>query len=759
MIRALLFTLFLGFSLSVQAQKDTSSERLAQAYTQSMPGTQANQRPKIGLVLSGGGAKGAAHVGVLQVLEQHRIPVDYIAGTSIGAYVGGMYALGYSATELEAIMLGIDWSQGYSDTIAREALTFRDKQKRDQYNIPIDIGYSEGELKTPSGLLRGQTMSQLLRKSTDLVQQFGHFDELAIPYRAVATDLETSHAVILNNGSIVSAMQASATVPAALQPAQIDGKLLVDGGIANNIPIDVVKGMGADIIIAVDIGSPLVNKDKLNSALAVLDQLSTMLTNASSDRQKLLLTEHDILIRPQIDDLSTTDFSIMPIAFPLGVEAANLHLTRLKDFSLSESEYHAYLQQKQAKSLAWLRQIDRPIVDVVLNNDSKVGESLIRESLDIKPGQVVDTQLLDAAINQLYALDKFERVDAEFVDTQKGRILEVTTKAKSWGPNYFEVGFSWEDDFTLDSAVTLDVAYTLTDLTKTGGEWRSELKMGFEKVLATEFYQPLDLDQLFFVKARYQFEIDNWDYFDEDNNLVFELDKETHSVELGLGVNYTRQGMIEFGVIAEEGAISNDAILATDVDFKSKGAYFRFGFDSLNSINFPTDGRRITIDTYLIKEDFHDFVGYEPEYTWLIEANWKGALSLGNHAFVGKASYATLEKDKLATTHVSELGGFLNLSGYHKDSLAGNHKAFGAFIYQYDLGRSVLGMTDYPLYLGGSIEAGNVWIDRDDIAFNDLIYAGSLYLGTDTDLGPAALGIGASDDGERTFYLFIGKNF
>ena len=151
-----------------------------------------NERPTIGLVLSGGGAKGAAHIGVLKILEEQRIPIDYIAGTSIGAYVAGMYALGYNAEQIERLMLNGDWSKGYSDTIPRENLSYRDKQQRDQFNIPLNVGFKNNSLRSPSGLLRGQTVSMLLRQSTDLVEQFGDFDNLAIPYRAVATDLATS---------------------------------------------------------------------------------------------------------------------------------------------------------------------------------------------------------------------------------------------------------------------------------------------------------------------------------------------------------------------------------------------------------------------------------------------------------------------------------------------------------------------------------------------------------------------------------------
>lgn len=724
-----------------------------------MTPSMAAERLKIGVVLSGGGAKGAAHVGVLKILEEHNIPVDYIAGTSIGAYVAGMYSLGYSASEVEAIMMGVDWDSGYSDTIPRNILSYRDKQLRDRYNIPLNIGYNEGQVRAPSGLLRGQTMSQLLRQSTDLVQQFGNFDDLAIPYRAVATDLETSLPVVISHGSMVKAMQASATVPGALQPAQIEGKLLVDGGIANNMPVDVVKAMGADIIIAVDIGSPLVKKDKLDSTIAVLDQLSNFLTNASTEKQKLLLTDKDVLIRPAIDALSTTDFTIMPLALTLGKEAANGQLDKLSSMSVSPDEYAAYVEAKKAKGKLLMADVRHSVNEIVFDNQSKVSLNLLTETLNIKPGQAVSKDELNEALKRIYSLNKFERVDAEFVEGEDGRVLTVTTKAKSWGPNYFQLGFNWEDDFNSESAISFDMAYTMTDLTFNGGEWRNEIKLGMEKLFATEFYQPLDRDQQFFSRARYQYDTRNWDLYDNNNRLLT-FDKKTHTIELGIGYNYTSQGMIELGLVAEKGAIINDAWLSRDLDFSSYGAYFRFGYDSLDSISFPTSGNRVTLNVYVRNEDFDDIIDdNQNEYSVQIEADWKGALSVGNHAFVGKASISTNDNDGMNTLHLSELGGFLNLSGYHKDSLTGAHKVFGAFVYQYDLGRDALGMTDYPLYLGWSLEAGNVWDERSEVTLTDLIYASSLYIGTDTSMGPAAIGFGITDLGDKSFYLFVGKNF
>lgn len=722
-------------------------------------GASEDDRPKIGLVLSGGGAKGAAHVGVLKVLEAYHIPVDYVAGTSIGAFVGGMYALGYSSTEIETIMMTTDWANGYSDTIPRQDLNYRDKQFRDQYNIPINIGYSDDEVKVPSGLLQGQTMSMLLRNATNLVPEYTSFNDMAIPFRAVATDLVTSNAFVLSKGSVVVAMQASATVPGALQPAEVEGTLLVDGGIANNMPVDVVKAMGADIIIAVDIGSALVGKDQLNSTVAVLNQLSTMLTNASTERQKALLTDKDILIRPDVGEMSTTDFAIMPKALPLGIDAALAFHQQLEALSVSDEEFLAYEQRKYERRGLWQGELKLPLARVVLENHSRVSDTLILDTLGLEKGEVVDRASLDAGIERVYALNQFERVNAEFRDTPTGRELVMVTRAKSWGPDYFQLGLNWEDDFTLDSTITLDMAYTLTDITDNGGEWHNELRLGSEKLISTQFYQPLDADQLFYVQSTARYEINDWDIYD-GNNRVAELDKSSFQLLGGLGYNYTNSGRIEMGLIGEWGEISNKSLLTDDFSYQSWGGYFKFGYDTLDSISFPTQGSRFNVNLYWRNDEYPAFIAQDAyEGSLQIEADWKGAVSVGSHGLVGKVSFATVNKDGLFSVHLSELGGFLNLSGFHRNALVGPHKLFGAIMYQYDLGRDALGMTEFPLYLGASLEAGNIWELSDQIAVNDLIYASSLYLGTDTDLGPAALGVGVTDTGDKAFYLFLGKNF
>jgi NTE family protein len=715
----------------------------------------AQQQPKIGLVLSGGGAKGAAHIGVLRVLEQNHVPIDYIVGTSIGAYVAGLYALGYSVDEIESIMLTLPWDSSYSDFIPRESLLYADKQLRDRYNITLRLGYSDGHLKMPSGLLLGQTAGQLLRESTDVIGTFKSFDNLAIPYRAVAANLVTAKAVVLDAGSITQAMRASASVPGVIEPVIIDGQILVDGGIVNNLPVDVVRNMGADIIIAVDIGSSLSKQEDIKDTIDVVNQLSTILTNSTTIKQKNNLTSTDILIRPAIDDLSTTDFSIMPEALALGEMSSIKQLDKIQTLSVDPREYSQYVKRKKQKSALWFGPVSDPIIKVEYDNASKVNRSIIEKHFAIKAGDVVTKVMLKKAIDRVFALDKFEQVSAEFVAAEQGRILVLTTKAKSWGPNYLKFGGSLQTDFSSDTFIELNFGHLFTDITENGGIWKNELSVGWESMVATEFYQPIDTNQKFYSLSRLEYAQDKWA---KSQNRP-ELSNRYIQTKLGLGFNYVGKGILEVGFIGEKGKldfeISNDRF-----EYQSVGTYFTLGFDDLNSINFPTKGNKFSLDVYWLKDEYDENLGQASrDQSIEIKFNWRGALGLGNHTFVGITSLATVDSDNDLSVHVSELGGFLNLSGYKKDALIGAHKIFAAVVYQYDLGREVPGASGLPMYLGTSLEVGNIWALNDSVSTSDLITSGSLYLSTDTSFGPAAIGVGYASDGETTMFLSIGKNW
>lgn len=722
-------------------------------------------RPKIGLALGGGGAKGSAHIGVLKVLEQHNIPIDYIAGTSIGSVVGGLYAMGFSAQSIEKIMLEVEWDTGYSDSIPRQDLPWRVKQQTDQFNIALAVGINDGKIRMPSGVLNGQTMSELLRGAVGMQPDFESFDELVVPFRAIATDLASYKAVVINSGSLSAAMQASSTVPGALAPAYLNDLLLIDGGLTKNIPVDVVREMGADIVIAVDIGSDLRKREDLNGTFAVLGQLSAFLTNTNSHAQKDLLNNDDILIRPDIEGLSTTDWGVLNEALSRGTEAASLQLERLAAFSLDTNSYAQYQQQRHKKHQNIVARASQPIQRIELNKQTTLHKNLILEKLNLNINEPIDETILNYAIGQLYSTDEFQRVDARTYLDAGDTVLEVTPHQKSWGPNYLNLGVGWEDDFSSNSDLNLDVAFTLRELTRNGGEWRNQLELGARRAFSSEFYLPLDNRRRFYSSTRLNHQAFEWGLVVEDN-LLISIEQQAYTLRQGLGFNYTQAGFTEVGLTTEIGHLSNRFFLGDNVKYTARGGYMSFGFDDLDSISFPTQGTYLAITSYWREEDVdkHPVVdrapGTQKINSVFLDANWKTAFNLGHHTIVVKASYAEAFTQKNnESVYLAHLGGFLNLSGYSRDTLTGSKKAFAASMYQYDLGRSLLDLEQLPLYLGVSLEAGNVWRHTETIHGSDFIIAGSAYLGSNTKFGPIALGFGRTNTGEQSLYFYLGKSF
>jgi NTE family protein len=725
----------------------------------------SDARQKIGLALGGGGAKGAAHIGVLRVLEQHNIPIDYIAGTSIGSVIGGMYASGLTVDEIEKIILETPWTDGYSDRIPREDLPWRAKQQSDQFNIPLEMGLKNGRLTMPSGLLYGQAATKLLRVAIGEHPNFESFDDLVIPYRAIATDLANYKAVIIDKGSLITAMRASSSVPGALAPEQINGLLLVDGGITKNLPIDVVRNMGADIIIAVDIGSDLSPKEDLESTLAVIGQLSSFLTTSNTVVQKELLSKKDFLIKPDIEGLSTTDWSILDEALLRGEAAANEQSKELSTLSLDDESYQKYILHLQAGRKLLLARMEKPITKIKLLTKTQVSNDLILERLSLEVGKKIDAVQINKAVDRIYSLDEFQRVDAVTILTDEGAVLQVEAEEKSWGPNFLQFGIGWEDDLDNNSDLNFNIAYTLGNLTKNGGELRSELAMGSLRSFGTEFYLPLDSGRDFYSSSRYLFKSFEWDLYVENTPLV-PIDQQYHSISQGIGYNYSQQGFTELGLTSDSGEFNDPIFLEGAIDYFTYGGYYKFGFDTLDSINFPTQGSYFTFSSFLRNEVVDDSAvitkkeGDDQIMSLVIDVNWKGAIKFGNHAVVAKASYSeAFTRDKNESVYISYLGGFLNLSGYNKNALAGSKKAFSAGIYQFDLGKSLLHLEQFPLYLGLSLEVGNVWQQDEEINRKDLILGATTYLGTDTSLGPIALGYGRTDDNSDAFYFYLGKNF
>ena len=279
-------------------------------------------RPKIGVVFGGGGAKGAAHIGVLKVLEEQKIPVDYVAGTSMGAIVGALYASGLSAAELEKVITAIDWKDVFSGDPDRRDVDYR--RKREDYEIlsKMSVGIKDGKMAMPKGLVKDQKVNVLFEMLMLHTSDINDFDKLPIPYRAIAADLETGEMVVLRGGHLADAARASMSVPGAFPPIEIDGRLLIDGGIVRNVPVDIVRGMGADIIICIDVDKPLPTREELGGSLSVLNQMIDIMMKKNVKEQLKTLGPQDVYINPDLGELGSTDFDRAAEIARLGEKAA-----------------------------------------------------------------------------------------------------------------------------------------------------------------------------------------------------------------------------------------------------------------------------------------------------------------------------------------------------------------------------------------------------------------------------------------------------
>ena len=320
-------------------------------------------------------------MGVLKVLQELRIPIDYVAGTSMGSVVGGLYASGMNADEIEREIRAMDWDDLFLDDPARQDRTFRRKRDDDLYAFKAKIGVGEGEIKIPLAYIRGQKFDLMLNRLTLPVVGIDDFDRLPVPYRAVATDLETGKEVVLAKGNLARSIRASLAVPAAFDPVEIDGRLLVDGGLANNVPVSVARSMGADVFIVVNVGSGLFKRDEIHSALDVTAQLTNFLFTLNTEQQLATLGPSDVLIVPPLGDFSGGDFEHAADAIPIGESAAREASDALRRYSVSEEDYARYLASRD-RARSGVPQIDF----VRTENQSRLDDAVIGRRISAHTG-------------------------------------------------------------------------------------------------------------------------------------------------------------------------------------------------------------------------------------------------------------------------------------------------------------------------------------------------------------------------------------
>ena len=730
-----------------------------------------HDRPRIGLVLSGGGARGAAHIGVLKVLEQMHVPIDAIAGTSMGAVVGGLYASGLSARDIEKIMTSINWQDAFRDRPSRADLDQRRKQEDESFLVRFRLFVRGGRIALPKGLIQGQKLTETLRRLTLPVARISNFDDLPTPFRAVATDLETGESVIMGSGDLTSAMRASLSAPGVFAPVERDGRLLVDGGIADNVPVDIARAMGVDMVIVVDVGSPLLPRQQLTSFPVISNQMLAILINRNAQAQLATLTPKDILIRPALGNTSAFDFGIVARVIDAGEIAARAKSQELTALAVSDEAMQRYALRREAQRLP------PPVIDFVrANPGSEAFGPTVNNRFGDLVGKPLDADAVARRVSAMYGRGGLDTLDYRLLGGPGFYGLGVDVRPNSQGPNYVRFGLSLQDDFQGNATYTAAMRFVMSNLTRNAGEWVTDLQIGSTSLISTELFMPLAPSSDWFVLPHVSDEIRDLYVLGQTlrqlgQNVPTSLDQSilaqyrVHT--FNYGVDFIRQlgnwGEIRAGVQREQGhyvvSIGDPADPNLPVEsfspFNLNNYYVRFTYDRLDDINFPRSGQQATLQW----SGNRNVTGVA-QTSDQVTGSYLTAYSFGRDTLSFSANGGvTLQAHVTDLNLLFPLGGFLNLSGLRADSLLGPNFGIARALYYRQIGRGGPGTFDIPTYIGLSLEMGNVWQSRSEASFGNTQKDASLFLGLDTFLGPVYIASGFDTHGNQEFYLFLGRTF
>ena len=735
------------------AQEPAVAEAAAVAVAPA-PAVDTPGRPRIGLVLSGGGARGAAHIGVLKALEKLHIPIDAIAGTSMGAVVGGLYASGMSAAQIERELGGVDWQDAFRDRPARSQLNFRRKLEDRDFLVQLPLGFREGRFQLPRGLIQGQKLTQLLREMTLPVSDIERFDDLPTPFRAVATDLETGDAVVLKDGDLAGALRASLSAPGIFAPVERDGRLLVDGGVADNLPITVMRAMHVDRLIVVDVGNPLADRQQLDAVTNVANQMLAILIRRESQQQLQLLQPQDVLITPDMPRVSSYDFRNLPKIMRFGEAAADAAAAMLAPLSLPPEAYERYVAARHhQRSMPQVR-------EVRTDSGSPKYAKQVETVFGGLAGETLDPQELQQRMNRYYGQGLLETLDYRLVPVSgqpEAADLEFAVRPNTWGPDYLRFGLRLQDDFRGNSTFDAALRVLFTDINSAGAELVWDMQVGGNPRFGAELYLPFSAQRRWFLEPTGLFEIRSVPNFDEEGNLLAEL--RVKSVRFGgsLGYEIGQTAEIRAGVARELGnsEVRLGNATSAPLDFSNNEFFTRLSYDSLDSVAFPTHGAAATLEwTSQLSGRSLDRVSDSVDVDWRLVRSWDRNTAL---AWV---SGGTMLNDEFADVrNYFTLGGFLNLSGMAVDSINGPHYGIARLVYYRKVGSGGAGFLNVPMYAGMSLEAGNAWSDRTQMSFGSARKDVSLFFGLDTLLGPAWFAVGYDNSGRYAVYLSLGRGF
>jgi NTE family protein len=706
-------------------------------------------RPSIALVLAGGGAKGAAHIGVLRVLDELHIPVDCVVGTSMGALVGATYATGMPPEEIERQVLAIEWERTVGGQGRRDRMPIKRKLATLSYTLPLEVGLSRSGVRMPGGLIVTQEIEQFIRTLVAPFRYTEDFDDLPIPFRAIATDMVAGQVVVLDKGDLSEAMRASMALPGVFAPVTMEGKVLSDGGMMRNLPVDIGRELCGDVVIAVWMSSPPADADSLTSALSLVGRSIDVMIGANERLQMESLTPRDVGIDVPMGDIGSSDFTRIPEAVELGRKAAEGMRDQLSKYSVSEPEYVAWRQ-----SLGRAQAPEAQLAEVRISGTKRVNPQYVRAQLEnAAPGVILTSEAIAEDTERIYALGDFEGVDYSLTGPPGFRVLDIKPTEKGWGPNFFrfDLGMAAYEGGDLFAILRLD--HDLTWMNARGASWHNAIQLGRQSLAVSDFYQPIDIRQRFFVQPVLfsQEKIEDI-YVDHDRVARYEL-RERYG-QLDFGVNFGTTTQLRFGMRNgwHQADVDTGVPALPELEKTTDTSYqARVFVDTRNSVALPTHGAFLT-SRYVASDDA---LGGEFDYT-LAEGFYVQAFGVrgGNSLTIAVGGADVLSGD-LPVTELFTLGGIRTFPGLRPGELRGSSYWTTAARYSWRL-VELSPLTGQALYAGVRVQAGEMR-KRFDGLEPELLYGLSGSIGGSTPIGPFLFSLGYVDGGEWQLQFMLGR--
>ncbi len=725
------------------------------------------ERPRIGLVLSGGGARGFAHVGLLQALEAARVPVDVVVGTSMGAIIGGLYASGMAPDALQREILQVDWNTLFSERLPRQELTQRRKEEDFEFSNAVQLGFKDGQFQFPKGAVSSRSLELLLRRFTLHTRRLTSFDQLPIPFRAVATDMESGAAVLLDKGDLAAALRASMSVPGVFSPLEWEGRILGDGGLVNNLPVDVARALGADVVIAVNIGTPLGRRESLNTVVGVTVQMINILTEQNVQRSVQSLTPRDLLLSPHLGELSAGSFDEGEALVELGRRYGASVQASLARFAVDETSYAAWQAQRQQTHQSLLADLPDALAFVRIDGVPPTQSARLQRQLDVKPGDPLAPDRVEEDLRRLVAVDDYVHLDyrLEPAPGSGGEGLVYQLLDDQAVRHQFRLGLDLQTDFQGQGDFRLRISHNLRDASPSGAQWRNRLELGSTVAAGTEWYQPLGSDRQRFLSLHADHELRKVEWFDSNGDALALFRRRTSRVGADLGWHLGRVGNwgdIRVGLTAARRQSMLDylnlglgADALRDLTWTETAARLAWVSDQLDHANFPQQGHRYKLEW---QAGHHRLNGRQTDFTrW--EGSFNQVFSHGPHTWSLYARGARSTALPPGAPDEFSLGGFQQLSGYRVGQVAGNTLLLTRLGYYRRL--AIDPGVARAIFVGGTLEAGGAWDANDRVRLSayrsNLRWGSSLYLGADTAIGPVYLSLVHAPGGYTGLYFLLGK--